>query len=232
MRRVGIRWRRAKLKVHSPDPLYQVKRARVEHLRQRTIRGELSPTDAKQPPPDCDKPAYLAYFDATDLHWCPDIGNAYVPSRHQLKVESPGSENPWYALLGSLLYPSGEGLYTIHQRKRSVEAIAHLQLLIEMDPNAFWFVVIDNASAHHTDQMREFESTHSHRLELVFLPTYSPHLNLIERLWRLMRGQITRNYFYDSLDLLAQTAVSWLETLPFSAFCSLMGIDDKHLSFV
>ena len=232
LRAVGIHWRRAKLKVHSPDPMYLVKRERIEHLRQRALTGELSASDAERPPPDENMPAYLAYFDATDLHWCPDIGNTYIAAGQQLKVGSPGSDNPWYALLGSLLYPSGEGLYTIHQRKRSVEAIAHLQLLIDIDPRAFWFVVIDNASAHHTVQMQAFESTYWQRLELVFLPTYSPHLNLIERLWRLMRGQITRNHFYDSLDHLAQTAVSWLEMLPFSSFCSLLGIDDELLSFV
>ena len=232
LRAVGIHWRRAKLKVHSPDPMYQVKRERIEHLRQRALTGELSSADAERPPPEADKPAYLAYFDATDLHWCPDIGNTYIASGQQRRVGSPGSDNPWYALLGSLLYPAGEGLYTIHQRKRSVEAIAHLQLLIDIDPHAFWFVVIDNASAHHTAQMKAFELTHQHRLELVFLPTYSPHLNLIERLWRLMRAQVTRNHFYDSLDQLARTAASWLECLPFAAFCSLMGVDDEQLSFV
>lgn len=231
LRAVGIRWRRAKLKVHSPDPLYQVKRERIQRLRQKAQAGDLSAADAKRPPPE-DKPAYLAFFDATDLHWCPDVGHTYVATGQQVKVNSPGSQNPWYALLGSLLFPSGEGCYTIHQRKRSAEAVAHLQLLINIDPHAFWFVVIDNASAHHTKEMEAFESEHWQRLELVFLPTYSPHLNLIERLWRLMRGQVTRNHFYDSLDHLAQTAVAWLEHLPFSAFCSLMGVDDHLLSFV
>ena len=232
LRAVGIHWRRAKLKVHSPDPMYQVKRERIEHLRQKALTGELSGADAERPPPDADKPAYLAYFDATDLHWCPDIGNTYIASGHQLKVDSPGADNPWYALLGSLLYPAGEGLYTIHQRKRSVESIAHLQLLIDIDPHTFWFVVIDNASAHHTETMQAFASAHWERLELVFLPTYAPHLNLIERLWRLMRAQVTRDHYYDSLDHLAQTIVSWLECLPFSSFCSLMGVDDGQLSFV
>jgi GGDEF domain-containing protein len=33
-------------------------------------------------------------------------------------------------------------------------------------------------------------------LEMVFLPTYSPHLNLIERLWCLMRKYVTKNQFY------------------------------------
>jgi transposase len=69
-------------------------------------------------------------------------------------------------------------------------------------------------------------------MELVFLPTSSPHFNLIERLWRVMRGQITRNQFYGSLKKLTEAVVEWLEKLPFAKFCSLMGIDEARLVFV
>lgn len=60
----------------------------------------------------------------------------------------------------------------------------------------------------------------------------SPHVNLIERLWRLMRGQMTRNQFYTSLKELAEAIVEWLEKLPFKQFCSLLGIDEQQLVFV
>ncbi len=178
------------------------------------------------------KAARLVFFDATDLHWCPDVGNSYVSQGQQRRVNSPGLENPWYALFGSLEYPTGEGLYTIHQRKRHQEVQAHLELLLERDPEAFWIVVLDNASAHTTPKLGEFLTQHQARLALLFQPTYSPHCNLIERLWRLMRGQMTRNQFYDSLKELAKAIVDWFETLPFSKFCSLMGIDDTQLVFV
>jgi transposase len=160
------------------------------------------------------------------------VGNSYVPQGSQLRVESPGKPNPWYALLGSLEYPSGEGLYPIHQRKRHQEVRTHLEELLERDPDAFWIVVLDNASAHTTPQLDEFWTRYQDRLCPVFQPTYSPHLNLIERLWRFMRGQMTRNQFYESLKELAEAIVEWLEKLPFSKFCSLMGIDEAQLVFV
>jgi len=178
------------------------------------------------------KSARLVFFDATDLHWCPDVGHSYVPQGQQHRVNSPGIENPWYALFGSLEYPTGEGVYTIHQRKRHQEVQAHLEVLLERDPEAFWIVVLDNASAHTTPKLDEFLTQHQDRLALMFQPTYSPHLNLIERLWRFMRGQMTRNQFYDSLKDLAEAIVDWFETLPFSKFCSLMGIDDTQHVFV
>jgi len=125
-KRVGIPWNRAKKKVTSPDPLYTVERQRVEQLQQQAKIGVLSSLDAS----DVDlgqpiKPAKLVYFDSTDLHLCPEVGHTYQPSGEQLKVETPGKDNPWYALFGSLVYPSGEGLYTIHQLKRHQEVQAH-----------------------------------------------------------------------------------------------------------
>jgi transposase len=233
LHRAGIRWRRAKLRVYSPDPLYLVKRQRITHLQEQARAGTLTSHAGAHPRSDePPKQARLVFLDSTDLHWCPDLGAAYAPVGHQRQVDSPGLANPWYALFGSLVYPSGEGLYTIHQRKRSDELLAHLQHLLEFDAEAFWFVVLDNASAHTTPAVQAFVQTHQHQLELVYLPTYSPHLNLIERLWRLMRAQVTRNQFFVSLSELAQAAVNWLDTLPFAQFCSLMGFHEHQLAFV
>ena len=55
----------------------------------------------------------------------------------------------------------------------------------------------DNATAHSTPFVLSTTTEDQDRPELAFLPTYSPHLNLIERLWRLMRSQATRNCFYE-----------------------------------
>ncbi len=233
IKRVGLHWRRTKLRVHSPDPLYVVKRQRIATLKTLAESGELTSEASRYPRSDRPpKQGRLVFFDSTDLHWCPDLGNAYTPVGQQRKIDSPGLENPWLALFGSLEFPTGNGLYTLHKRKRALEVGAHLQLLIDMDPDAFWFVVLDNASAHTTPFVLAFAQRHQDRLELVFLPTYSPHLNLIERLWRLLRFQVTRNHFYDSLIALGEAAVQWLERLSFAQFCSLIGIDEADLAFV
>ena len=100
-------------------------------------------------------------------------------------------------------------------------------MLIDLDPEHFWFVVLDNASAHTTAAVEAFAADHRQRIELVYLPTYSPHLTHIERLWRLMRSNVTRNRFHASLYAVAEAAVHWLDALPFAQFCSLMGIDER-----
>jgi transposase len=232
LRRVGVRWRRAKWRVYSPDPLYIVKRQRIAALQQLALSGSLTSRTAHPASDEPPKPATLVFLDSTDLHWCPDLGPTYAPVGQQVKVDTPGLENPWLALFGSLHFPSGEGLYTVHHRKRAADLLEHLQLLIALDPEHFWFVVLDNASAHTTTAIETFAAAHRRRIELVYLPTYSPHLNLIERLWRLMRSNVTRNRFHASLFAVAEAAVHWLDTLPFAQFCSLMGIDERQLAFV
>jgi len=99
LHRVGLRWRRAKLRVHSPDPLYTVKRQRVADLQQMALNGSLTNQSAAHPRSDePPRPACLAFLDSTDLHWCPDLGPTYGLAGRQLKVDSPGLANPWQAL--------------------------------------------------------------------------------------------------------------------------------------
>jgi transposase len=232
LKRVGLKWKRAKQRIKSPDPLYIVKRQRVDSLKEKAQTGTLSSREATHPPPEPAKPGLLFYLDSTDLHWCPDPGQAYAEVGKQLKVDTPGHDNPWLALFGSLAFPSGEGLYSIHEHKRHQELIYHLQLLMNTYPDHFLFIVLDNASAHTTSKVDSFCAAYPNQIELVFLPTYSPHLNLIERLWRVLRHQVTRNQFFDSLDLLATAVVNWFEQYPLPKFCSLMGVDESQLLFV
>uniref|UniRef100_UPI00403F38B1 transposase n=1 Tax=Bernardetia sp. Wsw4-3y2 TaxID=3127471 RepID=UPI00403F38B1 len=42
--------------------------------------------------------------------------------------------------------------------------------------------------------------TYDSKIELIHLPTYSPNLNLIERLWRLMRKKVMDYNYYDTFE--------------------------------
>jgi transposase len=60
------------------------------------------------------------------------------------------------------------------------------------------YVILDNARYHHAKYLREYLETS--KLELVFLPPYSPNLNLIERLWRFFQEQIMKNKYYETFE--------------------------------
>lgn len=165
----------------------------------------------------------LFFFDEANLSWCPQSGRVYRVVGEEVKVETPGKNQTKY-ILGSLEYPTGEGLYEIYSRKRHEEVQAHFKHLLNMYPDDFLFVVRDNASSHTTADLDEFLLENKERFCLVPLPTYSPHLNLIERLWHYMRDKITRSHFYETFTKLCESLVKWLQTLPFERFKSLMGV--------
>jgi transposase len=54
-------------------------------------------------------------------------------------------------------------------------------------------VFLDNARYHHAQMVREWLVREGRRITLHFVPTYSPHLNPIERLWGVMHKNVTHN---------------------------------------
>jgi len=63
------------------------------------------------------------------------------------------------------------------------------------------FIVLDNAKVHRSKYMKEMRKIWEKRgLYLFFLPSYSPHLNIAETLWRLLKGQWIQPADYVSTD--------------------------------
>ena len=176
------------------------------------------------PPKESQKQARLFFFDEANVSWCPKTGRVYREQGNEYKVNTLGKNQRKY-LIGSLAYPSGDGLYEIYANKTHLQIKTHWQNLMDMYPDELLFIVRDNASSHTTAKLDDFLIDHKDRLRLVPMPTYSPHLNLIERLWHLMRDQINRSYFFESFNQLCEAVIGWLDRLPFSRFQSLMGID-------
>ena len=56
------------------------------------------------------------------------------------------------------------------------------------------YVICDNARYYRSRLVNQFLETS--KIQLVFLPSYSPNLNSIERLWKIMREHVTYNKYY------------------------------------
>lgn len=61
-------------------------------------------------------------------------------------------------------------------------------------------VVLDNARYHHAQCLGDFLWRRRGRLRLDYLPPYSPDLNPIERVWKLLRRLRTHNQYFETLD--------------------------------
>lgn len=75
-------------------------------------------------------------------------------------------------------------------------------------------VVLDNASFHKAKAVQEGRPRWGAKgLELYYLPAYCPQLNLIEGVWRRLKGFLMPRRFYDSLAELKQAVLSALHLL-------------------
>jgi transposase len=60
-------------------------------------------------------------------------------------------------------------------------------------------LVLDNVRYHHAKLLKIFLENNK-KLEILYLPPYSPDFNPIERAWWFMRKSITHNRFIESLE--------------------------------
>jgi transposase len=61
-------------------------------------------------------------------------------------------------------------------------------------------LVLDNARFHHAKMNKGYLKSVKNKLELFFLPAYSPELNPIESFWKITRRNVTHNRYFESLD--------------------------------
>ena len=72
-------------------------------------------------------------------------------------------------------------------------------------------MILDNATSHKSIKVKEFVAKHSDRLELVYLPPYSPDLNPIERVWKDLRYNVTHNIYFQTWEVLESAIADYLK---------------------
>ena len=60
-------------------------------------------------------------------------------------------------------------------------------------------LIVDNAKYHHARLHKDWREENAGRFELAYLPPYSPDLNPIERVWKLVRRNRLHNCYFQSL---------------------------------
>lgn len=86
-----------------------------------------------------------------------------------------------------------------------------LELLAHQYVGEKIYLVLDNARYQRCQLVKE--TAKKLRIHLVFLPPYSPHLNLIERLWRFTKKEVLYNEYYSSFDEFKNAISSCLDKI-------------------
>ena len=220
--RLGLRT--ARLQLYSPDPDYLPKVARLERcLREAAREPEAVALVFVDEMgyyrwPDAAPDWRLAAPDAPTLAW-----RAGPTHRQQRLIGAPG------ALTGRVDYRDN---YLVGREQVSAfyRQLDHVYAGAERV-----YVVQDNWSIHHHDDVQAAVAGLP-RLELVWLPTYSPWLNPIEKVWRWLRQDVLKLHrLADDWHALRQRVNAFLDQFATGShqllrYTGLVG--DGHLAYV
>jgi transposase len=78
----------------------------------------------------------------------------------------------------------------------SITVCELLQLVVAQNPGVPLTLVLDNARYQHCQLVQNLAAELN--VELLFLPSYSPNLNLIERLWKYVKKDCLNSKYYET----------------------------------
>lgn len=174
----GWVWKRAKLVARDDDPEHVAKLTRIRFCFE---------TLARQ--------AALVFADELDIHLLPKVGYQWMPKGEVVEIVTPGQNHKRY-LAGALDILTGRVVSCTGERKTALLFLELLKALDASYPAASYhrlYVVVDNYRIHKAKAVEQWLAEHR-RIELLFLPTYCPKANPIERLFWEVHDKCTRNH--------------------------------------
>jgi transposase len=150
------------------------------------------------------------FIDAAHFVLAPFLGFLWSISRIFIKTPAGRSR---LNVLGSLNATTQELITVINDTFVNADTVRSLlDKLRVRHPTQPLTVVLDNAKY----QRCEHVTTYARQLniELLFLPSYSPNLNLIERLWKLIKKKCLYSKYYSSFSLFKSAIVQCIADLP------------------
>jgi transposase len=152
----------------------------------------------------------VLYVDEVDIHLNPKIGPDYMLRGTQKQVLTPGQNKKRY-LAGALDIRRRRVIWVEGERKNSDLFIALLWQLIRDYPRARRIhLVLDNYKIHKSARTQLALAAVGDRIQLHFLPPYCPDHNRIERVWRDLHDNVTRNHNCRTMSILMGEVRRWL----------------------
>lgn len=100
-------------------------------------------------------------------------------------------------LAGALNLNSKEALVLSEKTINKFVTIKLIKKLQKLQPTGKIYMILDNASYYHANLVTNYVKM-KRRIKLIFLPSYSPNLNIIERLWKFFHQKITYNHYFET----------------------------------
>ncbi|OHB99232.1 MAG: hypothetical protein A2Z57_08875 [Planctomycetes bacterium RIFCSPHIGHO2_12_39_6] len=79
-------------------------------------------------------------------------------------------------------------------------------------PEGEIYLILDNARYNHAKKVKSYVKR-SDRVHLVFLPSYSPNLNIIERLWLFLHQKILYDHYYETFPEFKTAVINFFQNI-------------------
>jgi DDE superfamily endonuclease len=158
-------------------------------------------------PPEC---ARLA-GDETDLRLFPPLRAGWVRRGQPAPVPISGG-NAKRVLFGAINLGTGRRLFQVRQRQCGADAAAFLAE-VRRHYRGRPVALLGDEDPSHTAAVCQAAAAEL-GIEVLWLPTRSPHLNPMDHLWRHGKAVMSANHQYDSIDTQAADFITYLGGLP------------------
>lgn len=116
-------------------------------------------------------------------------------------------------LVGILNYATGDVHCEEHEKYDAEVFLGFLNNVLVKYKSGKIVMILDNARIHHAKLIQPFLDENKDRLELFFLPPYSPNLNLIEGLWGWLKSNVINNVFFYKVDEIRKAVNSFIDII-------------------
>jgi transposase len=152
----------------------------------------------------------LLYEDEVDIHLNPKIGNDWMLQGQQKEVMTPGQNQKRY-LAGAFNPRTGRLMWVEGLRKTSALFIALVDSVCRTYAGKRCIhLVLDNFKIHSSKAVAAAQRRWGDRVQLHFLPPYCPDHNRIERVWKDLHDNVTRNHTCTSMEELMDRIKDYL----------------------
>lgn len=115
-------------------------------------------------------------------------------------------------ILGALSIGNKHAVVIETQTVNAQAIIDLLEAIKQKQKHGKVYMVLDNAKYHHAKIVRNWLLNHP-RFKPIFLPPYSPNLNLIERLWRFFHQKVTNNHYFQTFLEFKEATMQFFQNL-------------------
>jgi|APSaa5957512622_1039677.scaffolds.fasta_scaffold73710_2 transposase len=179
LHRLGFRYKKTTLIPSKMDPIKQAKFKKLYEEFAENIKDDEA----------------IVFMDG--MHPChnAEISKAWIKVGQKKEILSNSGRNR--CNLNGAYNPLTQEVFVRHYKTINAETVIEFFKELELfySNKAEIYAIVDNARYYKNELVQAYID--KSRINMIFLPTYSPNLNLIERFWKLLKKQVINNVYYE-----------------------------------